>query len=121
MAVALLAGAGGHLVLKNPTQLGYVAEPRESIYKPSIDVFFGSVSKHLRGNAVGIVLSGMGADGARGLKALRDKGHRTIAQDQATSMVYGMPKAAVTLGAAMDVMPVQAIALKLAGIFGARN
>jgi two-component system response regulator WspF len=119
--MALLAGAGGHLVLKNSTQLGYASEPRDSVYKPSIDVFFGSISKHLRGNAVGIVLTGMGADGARGLKALRDKGHRTIAQDQATSMVYGMPKAAVTLGAAVDILPVQAIAPKLASIFGARN
>lgn len=119
--VVLLAGAGGHLVLKSPTQLGYTSEPRDSVYKPSIDVFFESISKHLRGSAVGIVLTGMGADGARGLKTLRDKGHRTMAQDQATSTVYGMPKAAATLGAAMDVLPIQAIASKLAGIFGAQN
>ena len=119
--VALLAGSGGHLVLKNSTQLGYTPEPRDSVYKPSIDVFFGSIRKHLRGDAVGIVLTGMGADGARGLKALRDKGHRTIAQDQATSTVYGMPKAAAMLGAATDILPVQAIAPKLASIFGARN
>ncbi|MBE0621892.1 MAG: chemotaxis response regulator protein-glutamate methylesterase [Burkholderiales bacterium] len=117
--VALLAGAGGHLVLKNANQLGYTPEPRESIYKPSIDVFFRSVCKQLRGHAVGIVLTGMGSDGASGLKSMRDKGHYTIAQDQATSTVYGMPKAAVSLGAAVDILPVQAIAPKLASVFPA--
>jgi chemotaxis response regulator CheB len=115
--VALLAGAGGHLVLRSPNQLGYTSEPRESIYKPSIDVFFRSVCRQLRGNAVGIVLTGMGSDGALGLKSLRDKGHYTIAQDQASSTVYGMPKAAVSLGAAVDILPVQAIAPKLASVF----
>lgn len=115
--VALLAGVGGHLVLRSPNQLGYTHEPRDSIYKPSIDVFFRSVCRQLRGNAVGIVLTGMGADGAHGLKSLRDKGHYTIAQDQATSTVYGMPKAAATLGAAVDILPVQAIAPKLASVF----
>jgi two-component system response regulator WspF len=59
----------------------------------------------------------MGADGARGLKELRDKGYYTIAQDQATSTVYGMPKAAATLGAAVDILPIQSIAPKLAGVF----
>jgi chemotaxis response regulator CheB len=115
--VALLAGAGGHLVLRSPNQLGYTSEPRESIYRPSIDVFFSSVCRQLRGNAVGIVLTGMGSDGALGLKSLRDKGHYTIAQDQASSTVYGMPKAAVSLGAAVDILPVQAIAPKLASVF----
>lgn len=117
--VALLAGAGGHLVLKSPNQLGYTSDPRECIYKPSIDVFFGSVCKQLRANAVGIILTGMGSDGASGLKSLRDKGHYTIAQDQATSTVYGMPKAAASLGAAVDILPVEAIAPKLASVFPA--
>ena len=117
--VALLAAAGEHLVLKNSHRLGYTSEPRHSVYKPSIDVFFSSVRKHSDGKAVGVILTGMGADGARGLKELRDKGYYTIAQDQATSTVYGMPKVAATLGAAVDILPLQAIAPKLAGVFPA--
>ena len=114
--VALLADAREHLVLKKPNQLGYTSEPRDNIYRPSIDVFFGSVCKHTGGNAVGVILTGMGDDGARGLKALRDKGCHTIAQDEATSTVFGMPKAAAALGAAVDILPVQAIAPKLVSI-----
>jgi chemotaxis response regulator CheB len=115
--VVLLANAGEHLVLKNSNQLGYTSEPRQNIYKPSIDVFFKSVGKHAGANVVGVILTGMGADGAHGLKALRDKGYYTIAQDQGTSAVYGMPKAAVTLGAAVDILPIQDIAPKLAEVF----
>lgn len=115
--VVLLAGAGKHLVLKKSNQLGYTSEPRNNIYKPSIDVFFESVCKHSGGNAVGVILTGMGADGARGLKALRDKGYYTMAQDQATSAVYGMPKAAANLGAAVDILPIQDIAPKLTRVF----
>jgi len=119
--VVLLAGAGEHLVLKQSNRLGYTSEPRHSIYKPSVDTFFGSVCKHSSGDAVGIVLTGMGTDGARGLKALRDNGHYTIAQDQTTSTVYGMPKAAATLGAAVDILPVHGIAPKLASVFPAKK
>ena len=119
--VVLLAGAGEHLVLKKPNQLGYTSEPRDNVYKPSIDVFFGSVCKHSGGNAVGVILSGMGADGAHGLKALRDKGYHTIAQDRATSTVYGMPNAAATLGAAVDILPIQAIAPRLVSVLSTWN
>jgi two-component system response regulator WspF len=115
--VVLLAGAGGHLVLKDSNRLGYTPEPRHSVYKPSIDVFFSSVCRHSDTKAVGVILTGMGADGAHGLKALRDKGCHTIAQDRATSTVYGMPKAAAMLGAAVDILPIQDIAPKLAGVF----
>jgi len=62
-------------------------------------------------------LTGMGRDGAKGLKTLRDKGHYTIAQDQATSTVYGMPKAAAMLGAAVDILPLQRIAPRLVDTF----
>jgi len=119
--VVLLAGTGGHLVLKDRRRLGYTSEPRDSVYKPSIDVFFGSVCRHLSGIAVGVLLTGMGADGARGLKAMRDKGHYTVAQNQATSTVYGMPKAAAALGAAVDILPVQAIAPRLASVLAGCN
>ena len=62
---------------------------------------------------MGVLLTGMGSDGARGLKALRDKGHHTIAQDQASSAVYGMPKAAAALGAAVDILALERIAPRL--------
>ena len=65
------------------------------------------------GDAIGVLLTGMGQDGARGLKHLRDWGALTIAQDRATSAVYGMPKAAAELGAAMEVLPLSGIAPRL--------
>jgi chemotaxis response regulator CheB len=102
-----------HLVLKNPEQLGYSHAPQDCVYRPSIDVFFKQVSQHWTGQVVGVLLTGMGRDGAAGLKALRDKGHHTIAQNRASSLVYGMPKAAAELGAAVDILPLDRIAAKL--------
>jgi chemotaxis response regulator CheB len=82
-----------------------------------VDVFFASVGTLWRGEAVGVLLTGIGRDGAKGLKTLRDKGHYTIAQDQATSTVYGMPKAAASLGAAVDILPLELIAPRLVDTF----
>jgi two-component system, chemotaxis family, response regulator WspF len=112
----LLAGTQDHMRLAAGARLEYGTEQVEYAHQPSIDVFFRSVSEHWPGAVVGIVLTGMGADGALGLKALRDKGHHTIAQDQATSAVYGMPKAAASLGAAVEVLPVTRIAARLVEI-----
>lgn len=109
-----------HLVLKNSSQLGYSPAPKECVYRPSIDVFFDQVSRHWTGQAVGVLLTGMGRDGAAGLKALRDKGHHTIAQNRASSLVYGMPKAAAELGAAVDILPLDRIAGKLQDSFPGR-
>lgn len=109
----LLAGSNDHLVLKADGRLGYTAEPRDYVYRPSVDVFFQSVARGWSGRVVGVLLTGMGQDGALGLKALRDKGHYTIAQDQATSAVYGMPKAAARMEAAVEILPVERIATKL--------
>jgi two-component system response regulator WspF len=109
----LLAGTSDHLILKSADRLGYTPEPREYVYRPSVDVFFQSVSKLWRGRAIGVLLTGMGADGALGLKALRAKEHYTIAQDEASSAVYGMPKAAAALGAAVDILPLKRIAPSL--------
>ncbi|MDQ8030979.1 MAG: chemotaxis response regulator protein-glutamate methylesterase [Bordetella sp.] len=113
----LLAGTDDHLVMHEDGRLAYTREPRESLYRPSIDVFFHSVARHWRGAVVGVLLTGMGQDGARGLKALRDRGCLTIAQDQATSAVYGMPKAAAALGAAQEIRPLDAIAPRLIQAF----
>lgn len=112
----LLAGTSNHLIFKAPDRLGYSAEPGDYVYRPSIDVFFQSVTQHWPGDAVGVLLTGMGRDGAVGLRALRNRGHHTIAQDEASSVVYGMPKAAVTLQGAVDVLSVERIAPQLLDI-----
>jgi two-component system, chemotaxis family, response regulator WspF len=115
--VVLLAATNDHLSLKAKDRLGYTTEPSENIYRPSIDVFFESICALWSGDAVGVLLTGMGRDGAKGLKALRSKGHYTIAQDQATSAVYGMPKAAMVMGAAVDILPIERIAARLLDTF----
>jgi chemotaxis response regulator CheB len=117
----LLASTSDHLVLKTPDTVGYTREPREYVYRPSVDVFFQSVARLWRGPAVGVLLTGMGRDGAIGLKALRDQGRYTIAQDETTSAVYGMPKAAARLDAAVDILPLERIAGKLIDVFHARR
>ena len=113
----LLAGTNDHLTLLADGSLGYTPHPREYVYRPSVDVFFQSVTRHWAGEAVGVLLTGMGRDGAVGLKALRNQGRHTIAQDQASSAVYGMPKAAATLDAAVDILPLEQIAPKVAALF----
>jgi two-component system, chemotaxis family, response regulator WspF len=110
---ALLAATNDHLVLTPDRKLAYRSEPVELTYRPSVDVFFHSACLHWRGSVVGVLLTGMGRDGAQGLKALRDRGHYTIAQDRASSAVYGMPKAAVQLDAACSVLPLNRIAARL--------
>jgi chemotaxis response regulator CheB len=78
-----------------------------------VDVFFKSVSRFWRGRVIGVLLTGMGRDGAEGLKMLRDQGHDTIAQDAATSAVYGMPKAAAELNAATEILALDKIGPRL--------
>jgi two-component system, chemotaxis family, response regulator WspF len=112
----LIAATSDHLVLKSADRLGYTTEPRELVYRPSVDVFFQSVRRRWRASAVGVVLSGMGRDGAVGLKALREHGCHTIAQDEASSAVYGMPKAAAAISAAVDVLPMEHIAARLIAV-----
>lgn len=113
----LLAGTDDHLHMLADGTLRYTEKPKESLYRPSIDVFFHSVAEHWRGMAVGVLLTGMGQDGARGLKALRERGCLTIAQDQATSAVYGMPKAAAAMQAAVEIRPLDQIAPRLIKAF----
>lgn len=114
----LVAGTDNHLVFKAGGQLGYTPNPVDQVYRPSVDVFFDSVVRLWKGPVTGVLLTGMGSDGARGLKALREVGHHTIAQDQATSAVYGMPKAAAALGAATDILPLDRIASRLTELLG---
>ena len=79
--------------------------PPVNRHKPSVDVLFRSVAQQAGRNAIGVILTGMGKDGALGLKEMRDAGGRTVAQDEATSIVWGMPGEAVALGGAADVLP----------------
>jgi two-component system, chemotaxis family, protein-glutamate methylesterase/glutaminase len=83
--------------------------PRVNRHRPSVDVMFRSVAQNVGPNAIGVLLTGMGDDGARGLKEMMEAGAGTIAQDEATSVVWGMPGSAVKLGAAKHVLPLQDI------------
>lgn len=82
----------------------------KSVYNPNIDYTMNSVAKIAGKDALGIILTGMGDDGARGLKALRDRGAHTIAQDETTSVVYGMPRKALEYGGVAEVLPLGKIA-----------
>jgi two-component system response regulator WspF len=113
----LLAGTNHHIrLLKNGT-LAYTAEPVNEIYRPSIDVFFESVASYWSGDAVGVLLTGMGRDGAQGLKLMRQRGFLTIAQNQESCAVYGMPKAAAAIDAAVEIRPLDTIAPRLKEVF----
>lgn len=114
----LLAGTNHHVRLLKNGHLVYTAEPVNEIYRPSIDVFFESVARYWRGDAVGVLLTGMGRDGAQGLKLMRQQGFLTIAQDQGSSAVYGMPKAAADIDAAVEIRSLDQIAPRLIEAFG---
>ena len=112
-----IAGTSDHMVLSGSSRFAYTPEPFDYPYRPSVDVFFESVAKNWRGDVAAVLLTGMGRDGAKGLKTLRNRGHYTIAQDRATSGVYGMPKAAAALDAAVDILPLERIAPTLTQLF----
>jgi two-component system chemotaxis response regulator CheB len=78
-----------------------------------VDVLFRSVAQNVGRNAIGVILTGMGKDGARGLKEMLDNGSHTIAQDEASSVVWGMPGEAVAVGAAEHVVPLENVATKI--------
>ncbi|RYD31206.1 MAG: chemotaxis response regulator protein-glutamate methylesterase [Verrucomicrobiaceae bacterium] len=113
----LLAGRNDHLIFSGARRFSYTAEPESCSYRPSVDIFFESVVRHWKGQTAGVLLTGMGRDGAKGLKALRDHGVPTIAQDQASCTVYGMPKAAAMMDAATEILPLDRIGPRLARLF----
>jgi len=106
----LLAGTNHHLVMNANLSFDYNEQPLNCAYHPSIDVLFQSVANHWTGEGIGVLLTGMGRDGAQGLKLLREAGWHTIVQNRETCAVYGMPKAAIELNAAVEVLGVDAIA-----------
>jgi chemotaxis response regulator CheB len=104
---ALLAGSNGHLVYTRRGTFIYADEPKDVPYRPSVDALFQSLAAHWATPSIAVLLTGMGRDGAEGMRRLRAAGWRTIAQDERTSVVFGMPKAAAQLGAAERVLPIQ--------------
>ncbi len=117
----LIAKSNDHLTLDQNYRLRYDANPKDYAYRPSVDVFFHCVAQHWKGEAVGVLLTGMGRDGAEGLLAMRRAGHATIAQDQASSAVYGMPRAAAELDAAQMILPLAKIGPVLRNTLGGRS
>ncbi|BBP74154.1 chemotaxis response regulator protein-glutamate methylesterase [Pseudomonas gingeri NCPPB 3146 = LMG 5327] len=106
--LALLAPGGLHMQLKRSGahyQVEVLDGPPVNRHKPSVDVLFRSVARQAGANTLGIIMTGMGDDGARGLLAMRENGASTVAQDEASCVVFGMPKEAIRLGAAQSVEP----------------
>lgn len=107
--VAYVAPTGLNLKV-DATFTRFATPEKGQLYVPSADTLFSSAARTHGASAIGVLLTGMGADGAKGLKEMRDAGAVTIAQDEATSTVFGMPRAAIELGAAGTVLPVEDIA-----------
>jgi two-component system chemotaxis response regulator CheB len=110
--VALIAPGNQHMVLQQ-SGTHYLVKikngPAVNHQRPSVDVLFQSVARSAGSDAIGVLLTGMGADGAKGLLALHEKGAYTLAQDEQTSVIFGMPKEAISLGAVDDIVPIQHI------------
>jgi two-component system chemotaxis response regulator CheB len=115
----LIAPGGFHMLLKRSGARYYVEVkdgPEVFHQRPSVEVLFNSVAKYAGANAVGAILTGMGADGAKGLLAMRQAGARTVAQDEASSIVFGMPMEAIKCGAAERVVPLHDVARTMIGL-----
>jgi len=121
---AYIAPGHSHLLLKR-SGANYVCElnqgPPVNRHRPSVDVLFRSVANAAGRNAVGAILTGMGKDGAQGLLELRESGAHTIAQDEATCVVFGMPREAIQVGAAHEVLPLGDISRHLLQALGSRR
>jgi two-component system response regulator WspF len=116
-----IAATDDHLELGADLRLRYTPTPRTMPYRPSVDVLFGSLAARAPRPGVAALLTGMGTDGAEGLLKLRQVGWHTIAQDEATCVVYGMPKAAVERRAASEVLPLGLIGPAISNGVRSRN
>ena len=104
----LIAPGNRHMLLKRVGKEYFVEikeGPLVNRHRPSVDVLFRSAARYAGNNALGVILTGMGNDGAKGLQELHDTGAHTIAQDEQSCVVFGMPKEAIELGAADDIVP----------------
>jgi two-component system response regulator WspF len=113
-SVVQIASTNDHLLLTPELTFTYANEPTNYSYRPSVDVFFHTVVSWWPVTAIGVLLTGMGSDGAKGLLAMRRAGWHTIAQDKATCVLYGMPKAAASIDAAVEILPLDQIAPAIA-------
>ncbi len=114
---ALIAPGNHHMeVVRHGAEFAVKINQGEPVnrHRPSVDVLFNSCAQHAGPNAIGVILTGMGADGARGLLAMRQAGAYTIAQDEATSVVFGMPREAIACGGAEEIFPLPKIAAAVA-------
>jgi two-component system, chemotaxis family, protein-glutamate methylesterase/glutaminase len=110
---ALIAPGDFHMMLQNgsePRRVSIKTGPRICYQRPAVDVLFQSVAAGAAKDAVGVLLTGMGSDGAQGMLKMKQAGARTIAQDESTCVVYGMPREAVRLGAVDQILRLQDIA-----------
>lgn len=110
--LALIAPGGKHMMVARSGaqyRVEVVDGPLVNRHRPSVDVLFRSCAKFAGRNALGVIMTGMGDDGARGLKEMHDAGSRTIAEDESTCVVFGMPKEAIKLGAVDEVLPLDRI------------
>ena len=118
---ALIAPGGRHLLLDRVGAAYYARikdGPPVSFNRPSVDVLFRSVARHAGRNAVGVILTGMGSDGARGISEMKNNGAQTLAQDEASSVVFGMPKAAIEAGGVDVVRPLSEIGATILRLLG---
>jgi two-component system chemotaxis response regulator CheB len=109
---ALIAPGGRHMMLRRSGAQYYVEVadgPLVNRHKPSVDVLFRSVAQIAGRNALGVIMTGMGDDGARGMKEMHDAGARTVAEDESTCVVFGMPKEAIRLGGVDRIVPLDLI------------
>lgn len=121
--LALIAPGGHHMQLKRSGaqyHVDVVDGPPVNRHRPSVDVLFRSVARCAGSNALGVIMTGMGDDGARGMKEMHDAGAATLAQDEASCVVYGMPKEAVKLGGVGRSVPLSALPAQI-GAYGAAN
>ncbi len=116
MGRVLIAHGNRHMLLNRSGALYHVTVkdgPLVSRHRPSVDVLFKSVARYAGANAIGAILTGMGADGAAGLKEMQDMGAETVAQDEASCVVFGMPKEAIRMGGVSHIVPLDNIAAML--------
>jgi two-component system chemotaxis response regulator CheB len=116
--LVVIAPAGRHMEVAEEGRVRLSDAPPVHGCRPSADVLFDSVARLYGASAVAAILTGMGQDGALGLKAIKAAGGRTLAQDEATSVIFGMPKAAIQLGAVDRVLPLDSLAEEIARLVG---
>jgi two-component system chemotaxis response regulator CheB len=115
---AFLAPTGSHMVVNSGNRIKLDGGPPVAGHRPSADILFASVARAYAHNSIGVILTGMGSDGAKGIVAIKNAGGKAIAQDEESCVVFGMPKAAVQTGVVDKVLPLNSIAKGICGFVG---